>query len=251
MTIDNDTTVDLGALAQAAEAYVGDEPEAEVQDTPSDDGQDSSPETTPPVSTEAPQPGPAEVELQAKLDALETEKTAWEVQKTEFTKQQQAVSRQAQTAQLKTQSDLYKNQLTNRGIDDETAQYIASNQANAQQQVYSMQAEFEARYTVAQMVATKHSIDMNSIVQLDSPDAMEAEARRLSEVSTLRTEMDELRKQINPPQAFDTPQGKAANEPAADKWLFEVYGRGRSDDHARAAKVAKQLGLDIPLMMQG
>ena len=250
MTTDNDTAIDLGALAQAAEAYVGEETETEVQDTPSDDGQDSSPETTPTVST-TPEPSQAEVDLQTRLDALETEKSAWEVQRTEYTKQQQEANRQARTAQLKTQSDTYKNQLTNRGIDEETAQYIASNQANAQQQVYSMQAEFEARYTVAQMVATKHSIDMNSIVQLDSPDAMEAEARRLSEVSTLRTEMDELRKQINPPQAFDTTQGKSANEPAADKWLFEVYGRGRSDDHARAAKVAKQLGLDIPLMMQG
>lgn len=250
MTTDNNAEIDLGALAQAAEVYVPDESEAAVQDAPKDDVQDAPPETTPDVPV-TPEPSQAETDLQAKLDALETEKTAWETQRSEYTKQQQAMAQQAQTAQLKQQSDLYKNQLEERGIDPATAQYIATNQANAQGQVYAMQAEFEARYTVAQMVATKHNIDMNTIVQLDSPDAMEAEARRLSEVSTLRTEMDELRRQINPPQAFDTSQGKAANEPSPDRWLFEVYGRGKSDDHARAAKVAKQLKLDIPLMMQG
>tara|TARA_R100000808_G_scaffold19576_2_gene42456 strand:+ start:4453 stop:5274 length:822 start_codon:yes stop_codon:yes gene_type:complete len=213
------------------------EPVAEQPDTPAEqpvntDAPPAAPENTPPPSLE-PQDN-----IKQRLEAVEQQNAQYQ--------------QQQQERQIVEQYNKYKADLENAGYLPDQAEHVANNwyqsvsqqaQAQAQQRQY---AEFiQGQQAAAEHFANQYKLelsDLNELRQYQTPDSMEAAAKRIASDREKDAEIARLRAQLVPSQSFNDNESTPAANNSEDRWL-ERYNQGdRSPEAQSAARRAAGLG---------
>ena len=194
--------------------------------------------TTPPVDTgELPSLEPQD-DMKRRLEQLE--------------QQNQQFQMSQQESQLNQQYQKYKADLENAGYLPDQAEHVANNWlSSASEQVATQRQQQEiAQYIQGQQAAAEHFADkyklglsdLRELRQHQTPESMEAAAKRISSDREKDAEIAKLRAQLVPSQSFEDNQSTPAASNSEDRWL-ERYNQGdRSPEAQSAARRAAGLG---------
>ena len=149
-------------------------------------------------------------------------------------------------AQIQREADTYKRNLENQGYLPEQAQQAADAHAEQMQQKQQLESEAEqyrqfreGQNNAAIHYAKLHKLDFDDLAILqkyNTPQEMEAEAKRLSTTRAMAKELAELKQQQVPPQNFDNNQ-PAASSSGSENDLLDKYNSGdRSEAAVNAAR---------------
>ena len=198
-------------------------------------------ETAPPASEEGVQtPPPA-----ASSDGLEARMMDIERQNAEY-------RAQSQQSQLMQERDLYARQLESQGYLPEQAGQIADNavdQYNQRNQTTTNAQNYadtiQGRANASLYYAKQYGLQLEDVSELqthNSPQLMEAAAKRMKSDRDKDAEIAELRAKLVPSQSFDDSQSTPAASTDEERWL-EKYNQGdRSGQASAAARRAAGLG---------
>lgn len=219
----------LAALNGAPDDSASAPPEAEAGTSPqpaTTPEPQATPEGTPAEPT--PSPTPEATELNRQLEERNQQIAQYEQVIAEQRQANAAAERQQQAAQIQANSRQYQQQLQDEhGISPELAAQIATRDARMAQSLVSQQAELQAKNQTAQGFATQYGVSVDSLLNMDSPLAMEAEAKRQSEGAGFQKQLDELRAQVSqslaPVQNF---AGGAGASPALNTDANFLAGMG-------------------------
>jgi len=155
-------------------------------------------------------------------------------------------------ATIQQQADNYKKQLEGQGFLPEHAEHAANYYVQSQQQQINLmqQADQYGQHLHGKQVAAEHfakqyNLGINDLAilrQNDTPEVMEAVAKKMAADRERDDELAQFRQSKVPAQEFDNSQGNpqvAANE---GSWLDRYNGGDRSPSAISAAKRAAGLG---------
>lgn len=161
-----------------------------VPEAPTAPSEQAPAETPPPPSAEI-------LEAQRQLAERDEQIAAFQRQAAEQKQRQTVADQQARVAEIQQNAAQYKGELeTTDGLTPELANRIAQERANHQYQILQMQQESGAKVEAAQAIATQYGISPEALMAMDSPGAMQSEAKRLSETGALRKEMADMRAEM-------------------------------------------------------
>ena len=195
-----------------------------------------SPESSPPP---APQPAPQTPQYSPE-----------QIQQLE--QNQQEMQRLNQKAQIDNQRDQLKRHFENQGYDSdqasENAQYYVQSQQALQNVVEEGERQIRQAWGVvgaAEHFASQYKLSIQDLAVLrkeQTPQDMEAAAKRLSESRERDTELTKLRQAAVPPQQYDNSQGEPAAASGDKTWLQRYNQGDRSSEATSAARRAAGLG---------
>ena len=155
-------------------------------------------------------------------------------------KQAQAVERRAQQ----------------QGVDPQSAREIAKQHVSTQKQLrdqqgkdYDLIRNIEGRQNASLHFLEKYGLankqmleDYKALSGFTSPQDMEREAMRMSQIRNQAAEIARLKQGQVPPQAFDNSQGAAQPTNNQNRLLSEYISGSRSEAHQAAARRAAGMG---------
>lgn len=170
----------------------------------------------------------------------------------EIERQNAAYRAQQQQSQLMQERDAYAKQLEAQGYLPEQASQIADaavDQYNQQSQIASEAQRYadtvQGRTNASLHYAKQYGLTLEDVSELqnyNSPQSMEAAAKRMKSDRDKDAEIARLRAQLVPSQDFDDSQSTPAASNDEDRWL-EKYNQGdRSPQASAAARRAAGLG---------
>ena len=214
--------------------------DAEATPAPTPEATEGDKESPPVTEGDTPPPPPA-----ASADGIE-ERMA------EIERQNAAYRAQSQQSQLMQERDNYVRQLETQGYLPEQAsqiadtavdQYVQQNQVATNAQAYA--DTVQGRANASLYYAKQYGLTLEDVSELqthNSPQSMEAAAKRMKSDREKDAEIAELRAKLVPSQSFDDSQSTPAASTDEDRWL-ERYNQGdRSDQASAAARRAAGLG---------
>ena len=160
--------------------------------------------------------------------------------------QLQYYSQLEQRQQVQQQVDQYRDNLQSQGYLPEQAQQAANAYAEQQQQKLQLEQQSEqyrlfreGQRNAAVHYAKQNKLtfdDLASIEKLNTPQEMEAEAKRISSTRAMEQELAQLKQQQVPAQSFDNNQ-PAPSASGSDNDLLDKFNAGdRSDSAVNAAR---------------
>tara|TARA_Y100001963_G_scaffold52094_1_gene72814 strand:+ start:695 stop:1480 length:786 start_codon:yes stop_codon:yes gene_type:complete len=170
----------------------------------------------------------------------------------EIERQNAAYRAQSQQSQLMQERDIYAQQLEAQGYMPEQASQIADaavDQYNKQSQIANDAQRYadtvQGRSNASLHYAKQYGLTLEDVSELqtyNSPQSMEAAAKRMRSDRDKDAEIAKLRAQLVPSQNFDDSQSTPAASNDEDRWL-ERYNQGdRSEQASAAARRAAGLG---------
>ena len=250
MVQQTDTPTVEASVAPTPEASI-DEPllseqvKAEIAaGAPTEEGASASPDATP-ATPAPPIPAVPNVEqLQTKISQYEQ----WisDARQAQAEQQQQQVALGLQDAGTK-----YKEYLIDKySLDDSTASLWADEVAGLNRQVLETQMNQSAKSAYAESFSKQNpGVTAESLMQWNTVGEMQLAAESASKMARLEqqlTKMQETQKAAVPVGRFDSGRSSTGVGMPDQAWLTTVYGAGKSDDHARAAKIQAALGVFKP-----
>tara|TARA_R110000787_G_scaffold83636_1_gene179840 strand:- start:45 stop:812 length:768 start_codon:yes stop_codon:yes gene_type:complete len=196
----------------------------------------------PAIEQQSVQPEQTGPNIQAELEQLHNMRQVnaqkeWESQ---VMKQAQAVERRAQQ----------------QGVDPQSAREIAKQHVSTQKQLrdqqgkdYDLIRNIEGRQNASLHFLEKYGLankqmleDYKALSGFTSPQDMEREAMRMSQIRNQAAEIARLKQGQVPPQAFDNSQGAAQPTNNQNRLLSEYISGSRSEAHQAAARRAAGMG---------
>ena len=219
-------------------------PEESSNETP------STTETQAPVA-EAPIPTPGPATSETTTESTPATPDPAPVQQGPSAEEVQRLQQQAQEyeqlriqASLKQEVDQYKQQLENNGYMPDQAQQAAQQYSQSRQAQVNLVKQAEqynqhllGKVAAAEHFAQKYNLGMNDLAQLresETPEAMEAIAKDMSNRRSMEEELSRLKQAQVPPQRFDNSQGAPDVAPNDSGWL-DRYNNGDRSENAQAA----------------
>ena len=215
--------------------------QAEVEASPSVEGTDVLPET--PVEP-APEAQPEVDPEQAKLERQRLQ----DLEELGRRRREQEESERKQTLLKKARA--HEQNLLNDGLLPDQARKVTTQMIGYENKLHDVQQKSmellqfaEGRNIAALQIGMKHGLipkevvdDINVLLRSQSPDGMEFEAKRMSELRQARAEISQLKQGQVKPQTFDNSQGSAEAVNSEDR-LIDAYLNGdRSEAAVQAAK---------------
>lgn len=162
----------------------------------------------------------------------------------EMNQQSVEYDRLRQKAAVQQEQQRMQRQYEQQGFDPQQAQVAAQQHAQSQQsqQQLVQKADEYGNYLMAKQNAAEHfarqySLGMDDLAALrmaNNEKEMDAMAKKMSEDRSVKTELDQLRKQQVPAQQYDNSQG-APEVAANDNVWLDRYNRGDTSPNAVAA----------------
>jgi len=207
-------------------------------------------ETPPPATTLEPppiEPAPVVPETPAPIVPNEVDALRQQNQAYEQRLQQQAL--EAQRLQLEQEAQQMAAQLQDQGVMPERAAQIANDQRQlreqsmqAQGQLQAQHAYMEGKMNAALHYAQAHNVDPQTLMQFDTPQAMETHAKQQARITTLEQQVSQQTKAQVPAQAFDTGQvgvtGGTSETRLVDSALNKAPGERTEAESAALRRMA-------------
>ena len=218
---------------------------AEVDTSTTDDtGTQAQPTVQTPAPTAEVPPGQAEQKQPEAVDQQSFGELRDQVRAQQ--EQLQYYSQLEQRNQIQQEADTYRRNLESQGYLPEQAEQAAKahveqveQKLNLEQQSEQYRQFREGQYNAAIHYAKLHKLDFDDLASLqkyNTPQEMEAEAKRLSTTRAMAKELAELKQQQVPPQNFDNNQ-PAASSSGSENDLLDKYNAGdRSEAAVNAAR---------------
>lgn len=131
-------------------------------------------------------------------------------------------------------------------LDEAAAREWASSDARSELKLLDVEKNQDAKQAYAQHFAQQYKVTPESLSQYSSPEAMQLAAESASKMARLEgqiAKMQDAQKAAVPVGQFDSGRSSTGVGVPDQTWLTDVYGTGRSLDHARAAKIQTAMGI--------
>ena len=222
------------------------EADAPEEAPPAEAGQPDATAVQQPVEQPAPPPESPPEKTQAQM--VEEQRRQQELQELGLRRSQEAEAQRRQALMQRAQA--HEKQLLDEGLMPDQARKQTRNMLQYENRLHQQDQQAmellqfaEGRNIAALQIGMKHGLvpkevvdDINTLLRSQSPDSMEFEAKRMSELRTTRAEINQLKQNQVKPQAFDNSQGAAEAMSSEDR-LIDAYLNGdRSEAAVQAAK---------------
>ena len=211
-------------------------------------------EDTAPVPVEASQPPDQSVQTQVQEPAQPTPDIQAQLRELHNIRQVNAQKEWEQKTVREAQA-LERAKLE-QGMDPQNARQVARQHLTSRKELrdqegkaLSLIEEIEGKHNAALHMLAKHGLankqvlaDLKSLLAFNTPDSMDSEAQRVSQLRKQAAEIARLKQGQVPPQTFDKSQGAAEATSNQGRLLAEDIAGHKTEAHVSAARRAAGMG---------
>ena len=217
------------------------------QEAPAEVG-DSPPDASPPVEAPAP---PVDSAPSTPVSTMPPQQPVMAPEEiNELSRRRQADSQRQWEQQVMQKAKQVERRAQEQGVDPQTSRQVARQYVTHQKELKDQESKamdligfVEGRQNAALHFALQNKLlnkqaleDIRTLLKFRSPQEMELEAKRMSQLRSQAAEISQLKQGRVAPQTFDNSQG-AADASSNDQRLLDAYNNGdRSDAAVRAAR---------------